>query len=112
MPAALRKSRPAPRRTMTWHSGRLPALDSLELAAACTSSPGVPDDETPELTEEDFAVMRTMDELVSHRQPKKLITLRLDADVIDGFRSQGRGWQTRVNAVLKAYVGRHAVLSK
>ena len=36
--------------------------------------------------------------------PKKLLSLRLDADVVDWFRKQGAGYQTRMNAVLKAYV--------
>jgi uncharacterized protein (DUF4415 family) len=30
-------------------------------------------------------------------------TLRLDADLLDWFRSQGRGYQTRINAVLRSY---------
>ena len=34
---------------------------------------------------------------------KEQIALRVDADVINWFRSQGAGWQTRMNAVLKAY---------
>ncbi len=33
--------------------------------------------------------------------PKVSVTLRLDRDVIDRFRSKGRGWQTRINAALK-----------
>ena len=35
---------------------------------------------------------------------KKLLSLRLDEDVIDWFRQVGPGYQTRMNAVLKAYV--------
>lgn len=38
--------------------------------------------------------------------PKKSITLHLDAEVIDWFRSQGKGYQVRMNAILKAYVRR------
>ena len=34
---------------------------------------------------------------------KRQVTLRIDADVLDWFKSGGRGWQTRINAVLKAY---------
>ncbi len=34
---------------------------------------------------------------------KRQITVRLDADVIDWFKSQGKGYQTRMNAVLRAY---------
>ena len=32
------------------------------------------------------------------------ITVRLDSDVLDWFRQQGNGYQTRMNAVLKAYM--------
>jgi uncharacterized protein (DUF4415 family) len=35
--------------------------------------------------------------------PKEAISLRIDADVVQWFRSQGPGWQTRMNAVLKAF---------
>ena len=36
--------------------------------------------------------------------PKKQITLRLDPDVLDYFRKQGRGYQTAINSVLRQYV--------
>jgi uncharacterized protein (DUF4415 family) len=36
--------------------------------------------------------------------PKEQITMRLDADVLEWFRARGKGYQTRMNAVLKAYV--------
>ncbi len=35
---------------------------------------------------------------------KPKVTIRLDADVIEYFKSQGRDWPTRMNAVLKSYV--------
>ncbi len=35
-------------------------------------------------------------------QPKKGIYVRLDADVIDWLKSGGRGYQTRMNAMLRA----------
>ena len=38
---------------------------------------------------------------------KKLVTLRLDRDVIDWFRKAGKGYQTRINAVLRAYKDAH-----
>ena len=31
-------------------------------------------------------------------------TLRLDADVLDAYRQFGRGWQTRINNVLRAHM--------
>jgi uncharacterized protein (DUF4415 family) len=33
--------------------------------------------------------------------PKRQVTLRLDADVIEGFRATGAGWQARINAILR-----------
>lgn len=35
---------------------------------------------------------------------KKLISLRVDPDVIEFFKAQGPGYQTRMNAVLTAYM--------
>ena len=37
-------------------------------------------------------------------QGKRQLTLRLDAEVLDWFKARGKGYQTRINAVLKAYV--------
>ncbi len=37
-------------------------------------------------------------------EPKKPVLLRLDRDVLDFFRRGGRGYQTRINAVLRSYV--------
>ncbi len=35
---------------------------------------------------------------------KSSITIRLDPDVLDWFKGQGKGYQTRINAVLRRYV--------
>jgi uncharacterized protein (DUF4415 family) len=35
---------------------------------------------------------------------KERITIRVDKDVLDHFRSQGKGYQSRMNAVLRAFV--------
>jgi len=38
---------------------------------------------------------------------KTATSMRIDGDVMDWFKAQGRGWQTRMNAVLRAYVRAH-----
>lgn len=38
------------------------------------------------------------------RAAKRQITLRLDPDVLDWFKAQGPGYQTRINAALRAFV--------
>ena len=35
--------------------------------------------------------------------PKTSISLRVDRDVLEWFKSQGDGYQTRINAVLRAF---------
>lgn len=37
-------------------------------------------------------------------EAKQAISLRVDPDVLEFFKSQGRGYQTRMNAVLRAYM--------
>ena len=37
-------------------------------------------------------------------QKKSQITLRVDADVLNWFKAQGKGYQTNINALLKAYM--------
>jgi uncharacterized protein (DUF4415 family) len=36
--------------------------------------------------------------------PKRQITVRLDGDIIDAFKAEGSGYQTRINNVLRSYV--------
>lgn len=38
---------------------------------------------------------------------KVLLSLRIDADVIEWFRRQGAGYQSRMNALLRAYMEAH-----
>ncbi len=38
---------------------------------------------------------------------KAQVTLRIDADVIQWFRARGRGYQTRINSILRAYKDAH-----
>jgi len=37
-------------------------------------------------------------------QPKEVLNMRIDADVMQFFRRQGKGYQTKINAVLRSYV--------
>ncbi len=35
---------------------------------------------------------------------KKSISIRLDSDILDFFKNQGRGYQSKINAILKSYI--------
>ncbi len=41
--------------------------------------------------------------VVKRAEPKAQVTIRLDREVLDWFKSQGKGYQSRINAVLRAY---------
>jgi uncharacterized protein (DUF4415 family) len=59
--------------------------------------------DAPELTPQMFAraVVRRGLKPVAR---KKLLTLRIDSDVVEWYKSQGSGYQTRINALLRAYM--------
>ena len=38
---------------------------------------------------------------------KSLLSLRVDSDVLAWFRAQGRGYQSRMNALLRAFMKAH-----
>ena len=44
---------------------------------------------------------------VTVKQPKPQITIRLDADVLEWFRARGRGYQSEMSALLRAYMEEH-----
>ena len=70
------------------------------------------------LTDEQLAQMRPISEfpelqaLVKRGRPRKAnpkqsTTLRLDAEILEFFKGQGKGWQTEINAILHKYVKEH-----
>ena len=87
------------------------------------------DGEVRELTTEDFKQFRPAAEVLPElfgadlaadmlrpkkggrprtASPKVFTGIRLDADVLEAFRATGKGWQTRINDVLKEWLKKHA----
>ncbi|MBU6297046.1 MAG: BrnA antitoxin family protein [Alphaproteobacteria bacterium] len=42
-----------------------------------------------------------------YRPGKKSVTIRLDEDMVKWFKSQGKGWQTKMNWALRLYFATH-----
>lgn len=57
----------------------------------------------PELDEDFFKKAR-----VVVPPGKKQLTIRLDEDVLEWLKSQGKGYQSRINAILRAYYEAHS----
>lgn len=47
------------------------------------------------------------DLMLRPKENKRQVTVRFDADVLDYFRRQGRGWQGRINTVLRSFMESH-----
>ena len=88
-----------------------------------------PDAENPEWTAEDFRTARPLLEVLpketvdairryqGQRGPQnaptqELIRLRVDRDVVEAYRASGRGWQTRANAALRAFLQKRGSVTK
>ena len=74
---------------------RVDALTDEDIDKAIASDP----DAAPIMTDEELARGR-----IVYPEPKRQISIRLDREVIDWFKRQGPGYQTRINAVLRAFM--------
>lgn len=59
--------------------------------------------DNPEVTPDMFAKAIVRRGLVA-APSKEQVTLRLDVDVLKWFKSKGKGYQTQINALLRAYM--------
>jgi uncharacterized protein (DUF4415 family) len=72
----------------------------------------LPDDQIdlsdmPELTDEQLQRRPVYIGLIPGSLTKKSVTIRLDDDVVKWFKAQGKGWQTKMNWVLRLYFASH-----
>jgi uncharacterized protein (DUF4415 family) len=82
---------------------------------------GTPDAENPEVTEEQFTNAQSFADLHPElaakemarraRGPqktptKRMVSLRLDGDVLERWRASGKGWQGRINDTLAQHAPR------
>ena len=77
----------------------------LRRMSAATIRKRIAADPDANATDEDFWKSAT----VVMPTPKQVVTMRLDADLLRWFRQQ-RGYQTRINAILRAYMQAHEPL--
>ena len=94
---SIRKAKFEPGRGYTeadWNEADVAPLTDAELASARPFAEAFPD------------LAAKMERIRGGRPraetPKQVISIRLDAEVIDKFKATGAGWQTRMNAALKA----------
>lgn len=62
------------------------------------------DIDTSDIPELDGSFFETAKLIVPPGLTKKTVTMRMDEDVLEWFKGQGKGHLTRMNAVLRAYM--------
>ena len=92
-----------------------------------TPNPELIDDDNPEVTAEELLRARpaseVLPELIGEKAAQELLrrgrgrpqkedkkvstTVRLDPDVLEAFQREGKGWQTRINEVLREHMPKH-----
>ena len=77
---------------MTISSQRIEELENMPDSAIDTS-------DIPELNRDFWD-----DAKLIHPRTKQAISIRVDSDVLDWFKNQGKGYQSLMNSVLKSYV--------
>jgi uncharacterized protein (DUF4415 family) len=77
------------------------------------------DPDNPEMTDEQIAQAKPFAEAFPElmesirrargrptvENPRQQISIRLDPDVVEGFKKTGKGWQSRMNEVLRKHLG-------
>jgi uncharacterized protein (DUF4415 family) len=90
----MKKSTPSKKSQTDWKRVRALKDDKIDFS------------DTPEMTPEMFA--RAVVRRGLKPVPRKAqLTIRVDSDVLEWYKKQGRGYQTRINALLRAYMLEH-----
>jgi uncharacterized protein (DUF4415 family) len=87
-------SRDAPRRKGKTDWKRLDAMTDEEIEASIANDPDW----------QEFKDLDWSDAVLVIPPKKKAISIRIDEDVLDYFKTDGAGYQRRINAVLRSYM--------
>jgi len=63
--------------------------------------------EAPELGDDFFKAAKRGRPAMAENERKQRVTLYLDKEIVEYFKHDGRGWQTRLNAALNEYRTTH-----
>ena len=93
-------------KTMTLEDAKkLPPLSKERIQEINAFDEKYDDPECPPLTDERLAQAKPLYEAHPdwHKPTKTEVHIRVDTDVLEWYKSQGKGYQTKMNAVLRAY---------
>ncbi len=84
---------------------KLPPINENEIQQIQNFDEKFDDPECPPLSQDQISRMQTLKEIHPewYKPTKTEIHIRVDTDVLEWYKSQGKGYQTRMNAILRAY---------
>ncbi|WPL18293.1 hypothetical protein Thiowin_03359 [Thiorhodovibrio winogradskyi] len=93
---------------ITSKSGRVFLLNTEEEEARIQAGIAA-DPDARELTDEEMADLRPWSEVRAQtKKVKQTISIRLSTEVLEHFKADGPGWQTRIDGVLREYIAAHS----
>jgi uncharacterized protein (DUF4415 family) len=77
--------------------------EKAQIAAEIKAFKNTDFSDAPELTKEQLAQMRPSHyrNMTNYKPLKRTVNVRLDADVIEWLQNDGKGYQTRMNTILR-----------
>ena len=77
--------------------------EKARIAAEIKTFKNINFSDAPELTDEQLSKMKPSHyrNMANYKPIKKTVNVRLDADVIEWLQSAGKGYQTRMNSILR-----------
>ncbi len=97
--------------TMTLNPGDQPTNEQLEEIKAASQKPIKFTDDAPELTNDELAEFKPANPKY-YRPTKEIISLRLDTVLVDAFKLNGKGYQTKLNEALWKGAREMGIISK
>lgn len=93
--------------TIKTRSGRVLVLPTPEEAATINAGIAA-DPDTYELSDTEFTQLKPVGRPRATAPLKMPTTIRFDADVLTALKASGKGWQTRVNDVVRDWLKTHS----
>lgn len=94
-------------RYLTTKTGRKILLNTPEEDAAINAGIAA-DPDTMELSDAQMAQLKPVRGRPVGSGKKSQVSLRIDTEVLEHFKAQGAGWQTKINAALRASLKKKA----
>ena len=94
------------------HAGQQPTEDQIKEIEAAMARPVVPDEDTPELTLDQYAEMAAIARSRRNKQVKPVIALRISQSTLDKAKATGKGYTGFLSRLLDNAINDPQIVAK